>query len=73
MDKVVATAALAVADITGASPLAVGEPGFGGMPDPLILTSADTGEGEPEHGSEDAQMLAKTQPPLVLITVGRQP
>ena len=43
MDKVVATAAEAVADITDGSSLAVGGFGFCGIPEALIAALVDTG------------------------------
>ncbi|BBX62613.1 hypothetical protein MSAS_17870 [Mycobacterium saskatchewanense] len=53
MDKVVATAAEAVADITDGSSLAVGGFGFCGIPEPSIAALVATGVGDLETVSDN--------------------
>jgi 3-oxoacid CoA-transferase subunit A len=53
MDKVVATAAEAVADITDGSSLTVGGFGFCGIPEAPIVALVDTGVRDPETVSND--------------------
>src|SRR3974377_429818 len=54
MDKVVATAAEAVADITDGSSLAVGGFGFCGIPEALIAALVDTGGRDLKAGANSS-------------------